>query len=852
MRALLLYPERPSYPVQQRGLVPDPKCTRCELHKGAKVTCAGHQLVQDGEGPTVMLLLPSLYVSDSGAPLRDSARSRFLRPLIPKGRRVIVATAARCSHDEPQPQHMKACVPFNAHSIAHEHVGRVLAFGQGACDALLGNAPPIDSARGGYVFVGDMPVFLLDDVSAALRNRFAAQALAADVRRAFEVAPQPPPTTSWREVASPDDARAACVELARAPWFAFDCETFGRAFDIGFKVLCIAAVAAGSDDAFVWTEAALADPATRAPLMELLADPDVEKCGQNVLFDAVAVRAAFGVEVRGCVRDTMLRRAMLNTEALTRLEVQQALVGMYGDKADMNASVAAAEGRVRAAAHRALTGERGLFSDPEDIAMRGVNAQHALDNPKSYAYALAPRPLLHRYCALDVVSTARLEARHERTMSAPALVGVRRVWTDVMSRATDAVAQVTAWGVCVSREALMALRAYLNITVQQRADRLRVGGITDPGSAPHVAEVLYDKLKLSAKYGTAGGKRSTGAEALEELEGKHPIVADLLEWRRLDKLRGTYAEGLLRQVTPDGRIHVDFRITGARTGRMSAGGGLHGLPRPENEEARMVRDCIVAAEGNLLVELDLSQAELRALAGLSGDPEMTATFVRGEDIHGRSAAMIAPQVWRITPEQVTPRHRSVAKIINLSIVYRRGDMALAKQLTAESKMGQTFTKKQAGAIKAAIIGGFKVADAWMNDQLAYARQHGVARTYWHGEHGRRRLLWDVAAQGEDEETRGLRGNAERAAQNTPVQGTTSDLLLFALIEAVDWLKRSANVRAMLVLTVHDSLLFEVREDDVPLLVRTVKAIMEAHNIGQVPMVADVKVGRSAGALKKYP
>lgn len=848
MRALPLYTDRPTYPVQQRGRVPDPKCTRCPLHKGAKVTCAGHQLVQDGEGPTVLLLLPALYVTDGGAPLRDSARSRFLRALLPPGRRVVAATAARCASDAVTLEAMTACLPYTSHTIEHERVGRVLCFGHDTAKALLGDAPPPDSVRGGYVFAGDVPVFLLDDVSSALRNRFAVSALSFDVRRAFAMTPQRPPlTASYREVITADDAREACAALSRAPWFVFDCETFGRAFDSGFRVLCLAAVAAGSDEAFVWTEAALNDPAVRAPLVALLEDPDVEKGGQNVLYDVLAVRAAWGVIVRGATRDTMLRRAMLNTEAQVRLETQQALVGMYGDKADMKASVASAEACVRATAQRLLSGDRRLFVDADDVLLRDVNPQHAADNPKAYAYAFSSRALLHRYCAADAVSTARIEALHAQTMTAPALVGVSRVWTDIMSRATDAVAQVSAWGVCVSPDALTALRAYLNIAVQQRAERLRVGGITDPGSAPHVADVLYDKLKLPAKYGTVGGKRSTGAEALEELEGKHPIIGDLLEWRRLDKLRGTYAEGLLRQVTADGRIHVDFRITGARTGRMSAGGGLHGLPRPENDEARMVRDCIVAPPGHVLVELDLSQAELRVLAGLSGDPVMTDTFVRGIDIHTRTAHTVAPRVWNITAAQVLPKHRSIAKIINLSLVYGRGDAALAKQVTAES--GHPMTKREAGTVKQAIIGEFKVADAWMQGELEYTRKHGVARTYWQGQHARQRLLWNVAAQGDTEEACAERGNAERASKNTPVQGTTSDIVLFNFIEAVDWLRRS-GVRAKLVLTVHDSLLFEVHEDDAHTVITTVKAMMESTPVGAVPLVADVKVGRSAGSMEK--
>lgn len=850
MRALPLYTEAPAYPVQAAPAVtPSSSCRRCDLHDGAKVVGVGHQLVQDGDGAPVLLLLPGMYATDGNAVLRDSARARFLRSLLPPGVRVYAAAATRCATGKaPTPEAMTACLQHTAATLRQTKAARVLVFGRDAAAALLGDAPPPDSVRGGYVFVGDVPVFLLDDPSVAMRNRFTTAALAADVRRAFTAHADPPPLAgTFYEVVTADDARDAARALAAAPWMTFDAETCGRLFDHGFRLLCAAAVPGGSDTAYVWGEDALNDPEVAATLLDLLTDPDVEKCGQNALYDVRAFASALKVMCRGVVRDTMMRRNMLNNEADASLEVQQALVGMYGGKADMEAAVRAAVVRVRAAAQRVVTRERGLFSDPEDALVATVNADDVLLNPRSYAYALTPRPLLHRYCARDAVSTDRVERLHEGTMRKPALAGVARVWADVMSRATDAVAQVSAWGALVSVDALHALRAYLNIAVSERAGRLRVGGITEPGDPVHVADVLFDRLKLPARYGTAGGKRSTASEALEEIEHMHPVVGDLLEWRRLDKLRGTYAEGLLRRVTPDGRVHVDFRITGARTGRMSAAGGLHGLPRPEDADARMVRDCFIAPPGHSLVELDLSQAELRVLAGLSRDPKMTATFVDGVDIHTRTAHMIAPRVWKIEPAAVQPKHRSVAKIINLSLAYGRGDAALAKEISTKS--GTPCTKAEAGGVKRAIFGEFNVAEAWMKDELTFARQHGYARTYWQGEVGRRRVLWGIAAQGESDEARKVRGNAERAAPNTAVQGTTSDLVLFSLIEAVSWIITS-GVRAKLVLTVHDSLLFEVHNDDVHLLVTTVKAMMERHVMGAVPIVADVKIGPAFGSLEK--
>lgn len=854
MRSLPLYPQGvPRLVVETEApLSRTPHCTRCHLRHNvhAQRVCIGPR----GSPGGVLILGPFPTITESasgevfaagvGEQVRKAVEGILANSADPS-RPVAYDVAVRCAPKglRLEPAEVDACRPHLAGSLQAGRYERIVALGPGPLAALWGgDAPSAWDARRGYAHLtSGAVVFILPDPYSAFGNRFAWADFVDCLRWALLCRPPPPPPVKGRAlvVETAEDALAAVAVLRAAPSVTWDVETFGRQYDQCFRILRCGAAVTGASDAYVWEEAALNDPSTRDPLLDLLTDPDVEKVAMNGLYDTVSVHAAYGVMPQGVGRDVQYRRDLLDPEVLSRLEVQQALVGMWGAKHAARQAEGAALAALRKALERATSGQKVLFGGERELPPN-TPLDHVAEAPKAYFHAYQDGESLTRYNALDVVSTGRLETRHAAALAQPHHVDLARGWDEVLHDATAAVAQLTAWGVRVNREAALALSAFLRMDAERYVRRCAHYGLTNLGNPDAVAEVLYDRLKLPVLGGTAGGKRSTASEVLEELEGKHPIVADIMEWRRLDKLRGTYADGLLKQVTDDGCVHVDFRITGARSGRMSAGGGLHGLPRASSPEGKMVRDILVPWPGEVLVELDVSQEELRVLAGLSGDEVMTEVFQQGGDLHQRAGELIAPQVWGTST--ITSKQREVAKTINLSLVYGKGDAALGKTLG--------LSKVKAGEIKRAILGKFSRADAWMAEQLHFARVHGYARTFLDGVPITRRPLWGIAQQGEDETARKIRGHAERAARNTPVQGSSAHIIMRWIVQMVRWVVRE-KVRARIGLTVHDSLLASVHPDDLHRYVKKGKELIAAVRVGGVPLVADCKVGLAAGSLEKY-
>jgi len=315
-------------------------------------------------------------------------------------------------------------------------------------------------------------------------------------------------------------------------------------------------------------------------------------------------------------------------------------------------------------------------------------------------------------------------------------------------------------------------------------------------------------------------------------------------------MRGTYGcgsdsdrrSGLRNAIRGDGRAHPSFDPFGTRIGRLSCSDpNLQQIPREESEDGRtegkLIRDAFIADDGWVLLSADYSQVELRSAAYLSGDPVMTAIFQRGEDIHQQTARLIAKQAWGIEPDAVRKPHRTKAKVINFSLAFGKGDASLAEDLG--------ISVSEAKRTREAIFGKFAKLKMYKDACLAYARRRGEVYTRFNDAPGLRRNLWRIADQ-----TDADRVTAEHGSFHTPISGTAAHFCLRAIIECVRWLREDA-VPARLVLTVHDSLMFEVREDCVPEVAWQVKRIMESRSMGDVPVVADIEVGPSWGQMEKY-
>ena len=379
-------------------------------------------------------------------------------------------------------------------------------------------------------------------------------------------------------------------------------------------------------------------------------------------------------------------------------------------------------------------------------------------------------------------------------------------------------------GIRVDGNALRAMSAEAGAEIERlRAELLAMA--EEPinlDSGPQVARVLFEKLKLAPRGRTPGGAWSTRQDVLEELAARHPFPARLLEYRALTKLRSTYYEALPAEVDArDGRVHTEYVQAGAATGRLASGNpNLQNIPM-RTERGRQIRRAFVARPGGVLVGADYSQIELRVMAHLSGDANLIAAFESGEDVHASTARRIFS-----VQGPLDPALRSRAKIVNFGVMYGMGARSLSQQMGIELSEAQRFI--------ADYFRVFERVRAFLDSTIDEARRRGYVETLL----GRRRYL-----PGLDSGHGGERSASERAAINTPIQGSAADLMKLAMIRVQHTLKPRIP-SARLLLQVHDELLLECDAGDADAVSEVVRAEMEGCFPLRVPMVVTVGRGPS--------
>jgi DNA polymerase I len=355
-----------------------------------------------------------------------------------------------------------------------------------------------------------------------------------------------------------------------------------------------------------------------------------------------------------------------------------------------------------------------------------------------------------------------------------------------------------------------------------------VGFEFNVGSPQQLAEVLFDKLNLQPPRRSRAKSRSTAADVLEELATEHELPKKVIEFRELTKLKSNYADVLPRLIHPgSGRLHTRFSQTGAVTGRLSSSNpNLQNIPI-RTELGREIRAAFIAAPGSLLLSADYSQIELRILAHLSEDPVLVEAFRRGEDIHSRTAQ----EVFDIAPFAQTREHRRVAKVINFGVIYGLSPFGLAQQLDIDQKEAARFIAKY--------FERYRGVKEFLDGQIAETRKSGITKTLF----GRIRPIPEINSPQPN-----LRNFAERTAMNTPMQGAAADLIKLAMIE-LDRRLPKEKFKSRMILQVHDELLFEGPEAEIPKLTKLAKEVMEGVHQFRVPIVADTKVGHNWRDMK---
>ena len=383
-------------------------------------------------------------------------------------------------------------------------------------------------------------------------------------------------------------------------------------------------------------------------------------------------------------------------------------------------------------------------------------------------------------------------------------------------------------GFLVDREELARLGASYTAQIAELTEKIHAyaGYPVNINSTKQLGELLFDKLGLNAGRKTTRGY-STDAETLENLYDAHPVVPLILEHRKYQKLNGTYIEGLMRQHGPDGRIHTSFDQTAAATGRISSvDPNLQNIP-VRSELGREIRKAFVARPGWMLVDADYSQIELRVLAHMSDDPVMIDAFLKDQDIHRRTAA----EVSGIPLDQVTGAMRSAAKAINFGIVYGISDFGLARNIGVSRKQAAEFIERY--------LTRYAGIKRFMDSSVAQGKLQGYVTTLF----GRRRYLPEISSANYN-----VRSFGERAAMNSPIQGTAADIIKLAMVETHRALTRE-NLKAKLILQVHDELIVESPPEEIDRVSALLRGAMEGVAEMRVPLKVDLNVGRDWNACK---
>jgi DNA polymerase-1 len=590
----------------------------------------------------------------------------------------------------------------------------------------------------------------------------------------------------YRLVDNPVSFAAFLDELKRQPKFCVDTETTSldplRADLVGLS--------------FSWKEGEayylavrgpegsprLDEAATLSELRPILADPGVEKVGQNLKYDMLALQRA-GVELGGPITDTMILSYLLESgERNHNLDqLSQRLLG-----------------------HEMI---------PITALIGKGKAQRRMDEVDVAKVA--------EYAGEDADATWRIESILAPNVRAD---GLWDLYAELERPLVSVLARMERAGVAVDVGRLQQLSDDFAQEMNGfESEIYRLAGRTfNINSAPQLRQVLFDELKLPSLSRTPGGEQSTAQDVLEELALKHPLPALLLRHRQLGKLKSTYLDALPTMVHPaDGRIHASFNQTVAATGRLSSSDpNLQNIP-VRTEEGRQIRQAFVPGRpGWRLLTADYSQIELRILAHYCDDPALKRAFAEDHDIH----RAVAARIFGVPERSVDESQRRVAKTVNFGVIYGLSPFGLA------SRLG--ISQAEAVAFIDAYFKEYAGVDRFITTALEEAMARGRVETIL----GRRRPIVGIKST-----TGRVRNLAERTAVNTIIQGSAADLIKRAMIR-IDRELRDRALQAQMLLQIHDELVFETPEEETGLLADLVRREMVTALDLTVPLKVDLAAG----------
>ncbi len=517
-------------------------------------------------------------------------------------------------------------------------------------------------------------------------------------------------------------------------------------------------------------------------LIPLLTDAGKGKCAQNGKYDLHVLNRC-GIAVQGLREDTLLASFVLNA-GRARHDMDSMALNYLGYQTIAYSDVAG----------------KGAKQIPF--------SQVAIDDATRYAAEDADITLrLQQHFALQLQQAPALEALY-RNMEIP----LQQVLCDIEEN-----------GVLVDTVLLQRQSADLSarmLQVQNSAYAI-AGRNFNLDSPKQLGALLFDELGLDAKVKTPTGAPSTNEEALEAIADDHALPRLILDYRGMAKLRSTYTDKLPQMVNPrTGRVHTSYHMAGAATGRLSSSDpNLQNIP-VRTEDGRKIREAFIAPPGRKILSFDYSQIELRIMAHLSDDAGLLAAFGSGQDVHRATAS----EVFGVPLAEVSADQRRAAKAINFGLMYGMSAFGLARQLG--------IGRNEAADYISLYFSRYPGVRAYMDDTRAKAKADGYVETVF----GRRLYLNEINGRNAAQ-----RAGAERAAINAPMQGTAADIIKRAMIDVAGWISGHRR-QALMLMQVHDELVFEADADFVPQMLVEVKARMEAAAALKVPLLVEAGTG----------
>lgn len=515
-------------------------------------------------------------------------------------------------------------------------------------------------------------------------------------------------------------------------------------------------------------------------LAPYLADPDLPKIGQNLKYDLSVLKRA-GLEVGGVAFDTMVASYLLNP------------------------------GRT----------SHGLTAIAAEFLGRGMISYEEATGGKNLSFALTDLDKATDYAAEDADVALQAAEKMEPMLEE---AGLKRLFDELEVPLVPLLSKLERNGVALDVDQLNELSKELGARLDGIEDRCYklAGHEFNLNSPQQLGKVLFEELGLPQMKKTKKKTAySTDMSVLIQLAETHPLPAELLEYRSVAKLKGTYVDTLPNLVNADtGRVHTSFNQTVTATGRLSSSNpNLQNIPI-RSDLGERIRACFIAQPGMLMVSADYSQVELRVLAHLSDDPLLIEDMTSGLDVHTQTAS----RLFNVEPGDVTKEQRARAKTVNFGVLYGMSAFRLAREQKIELAEAQGIIERY--------LGRYQGIAAFQQSNLSQARDRGYVTTLL----GRRRFLPAINYR-----DRVARESAERMALNTPIQGTAADVIKLAMLK-VDEMMQEEFPAALMTLQVHDELVFEAPESQVEKFAARVKDVMESVLTLKVPLEVDVNWG----------